>query len=216
MVMTTAPLSAVLRLGLTPQIQGPSVDGSFLPHGQPPGRPSAPGSQEPRCEAARLQEVSSWGDRRSSTIFGRELEKWPYGIFFTSTTGRLSPRPFISPCSLVPPQTSEIRSFLIDLQPGRHWLCGISEETESCFCSVLLSNLRGQQPHGEHRPSSQEDMEALTSQVGEEISEVCPCPAPGTYRRCERLEEWPRGRRFQQAAFVAFLNSLMLEWSSNT
>lgn len=77
-------------------------------------------------------------------------------------------------------KTSEIRSFLIELQPGRHWLCWISEETKSCVCSVLLSNLRGQQPHGEHRPSSQEDMEALTSQVGEEISEVCPRSAPGT------------------------------------
>lgn len=53
MVMTAAPLSAVLRLGLTLQIRGPSVDGSFLPHGQPPGRPSAPGSQEPRCEGGQ-------------------------------------------------------------------------------------------------------------------------------------------------------------------
>lgn len=99
---------------------------------------------------------------------------------------------------LSPHKTSEMRSFLIELQPVRRWLCGISE---SRFSSVLLSNLRGQQPHGEHRPSSQEDMEALTSQEGEEISEVCPCSAPGTYRRCERLKEWRRGRRFKHAAF---------------
>lgn len=94
--------------------------------------------------------------------------------FFTATIGGPSPRPFISPCSLVQPQNLRDRIFFFNRS-----LCWISEETKSCFCSVLLSNLRGQQPHGEHRPSSQEDMEALTSRVGEEISEVCPRSAPG-------------------------------------
>lgn len=77
MAMTTAPPSAVLRLGLTLQSRGPSVDGSFLPHGQPPGRPSAPGSPEPLRVAARLHEVRSWGDRRSPTIFGPEQKTPP-------------------------------------------------------------------------------------------------------------------------------------------
>lgn len=83
MAMTAAPLSAVLRLGLTLRIQGPSVDGSFLPHGQPPGRPSAPGSQEPLCVAHRRGEVSSWGDRRTSTTF-EEISKGQM-MFFTCT-----------------------------------------------------------------------------------------------------------------------------------
>lgn len=99
--------------------------------------------------------------------------------FFTATTGKTVPTS-IHLSLLTCPTTEPLRSDLfLNRTPMRRWLCWISQETKSCFCSVLLSNLRGQQPHGEHRPSSQEDMEALTSRVGEEISEVCPRSAPG-------------------------------------
>lgn len=143
MAMTAAPLSAVLRLGLTLRIQGPSVDGSFLPHGQPPGRPSAPGSQEPLCVAHRRQEVSSWGDRRTSTTCEENSKNQT--VFFPST--KIVPAA-INLAVLAYSSTKCPRLAIFWLG-----LTTVGLETKSLsFCS---SNLWGRQPGGEHRPSSQ-------------------------------------------------------------
>lgn len=58
----------------------------------------------------------------------------------------------------------------------------------------------------------QEDMESLTSQVGEEVSEVRPRSVPGAkYASASVSNQRIPGRGFKQAAFVAFLYLLLLK-----